>query len=288
MTQAHWIAVDWRTDALTIWPVGDGDAVLDRIDVPLGAPITDISGFCAAILPHLEPYLSGTTPVVVSGAPVALGAGFVPVPCKPAELSPVVVTGGDPRLSFHLIPAVSQGQPAGILQGTESLIAGYIADHPKFDGILCIPGPDTKWCHISAEEIVSFQSFVSGELIAALAPPLTDGFDRLALLNAVQDAMSNPHRMASRLATLRAEQVLSPTGASDLAAGIGGTVIGVELAGARAYWLGQMVVVLGDDALSDAYLTALQEAGAMVERASVDGLIPKGLTAIRNHKPEAD
>jgi 2-dehydro-3-deoxygalactonokinase len=65
-------------------------------------------------------------------------------------------------------------------------------------------------------------------------------------------------------------------------------VIGVELAGARAYWLGQMVVVLGDGALSEAYLTALQDAGAMVERAPVDGLTHKGLTAIRNGKPEAD
>ena len=288
MTQAHWIAVDWRADGLTVWPMGDGDAVLDQIDVPLGAPVADISGFCAAILPHVEPFLSGKTPVVVSGAPVALGAGFVPVPCKPAELSPVDPTGGDPRLSIHLTPAVSQGQPADILQGSEALIAGYLAEHPKFDGILCIPGPDTKWCHISAEEIVSFQSFVIGELIASLAPPLTNDFDRSTLLNAVQDAMSNPHRMASRLATLRAEQVLNPTGATGLAAGIAGTVIGVELAGARAYWLGQMVVVLGDGALSEAYLAALQDAGAMVERASVDGLIPKGLTAIRNGKPEAD
>ena len=288
MTQAHWIAVDWRTDASTIWLMGNGDAVLDRIDVPLGAPVADISGFCAAILPHVEPFLSGTTPVVVSGAPVALGAGFVPVPCKPAALSPVVATGGDPRLSIHLIPAVSQGQPADILQGAEALIAGYLADHPKFDGILYIPGPDTKWCHISAEEIVSFQSFVSAELIASLAPPLTHDFDRPTFLNAVHDAMSNPHRMASRLATLRAEQVLNPTDASDLAAGIAGTVIGVELAGARAYWLGQMVVVLGDGALSEAYLAALQDAGAMVERASVNGLTPKGLTAIRNDKLEAD
>ena len=288
MTQAHWIAVDWRADGLTVWTMGDGDAVLDRIDVPLGAPITDLSGFCAAILPHVEPFLSGTTPVMVGGAPVALGAGFVPVPCKPAELSPVVVTAGDPRLSIHLIPTVSQDQPADILQGTEALIAGYLADHPKFDGILCIPGPATKWCHISAEEIVSFQSFVSSELIAALAPTLTNDFDRPTLLNAVQDAMSNPHRMASRLATLRAEQVLNPTDASDLAAGIAGTVIGVELAGARAYWLGQMVVVLGDGALSEAYLAALQDAGAMVERASVNGLTPKGLTAIRNDKLEAD
>lgn len=288
MTQAHWIAVDWRADALTIWPMGDGDVVLDQIDVPIGAPVADISGFCAAILPHIEPFLSGKTPVVVSDAPVALGAGFVPVPCKPAELSLAAATGGDPRLSIYVIPNVSQDQPADIMQGTEALIAGYLADHPKFDGILCIPGPDTKWCHISAEEIVSFQSFVSGELIASLTPPLTKDFDRPTFLNAVQDAMSNPHRMASRLATLRAEQVLSPTGARDLAAGIAGTVIGVELAGARAYWLGQMVVVLGDDALAEAYLAALQDAGAMVECADADNLIPKGLTAIRNGKPEAD
>lgn len=288
MTQAHWIAVDWRADGLTVWTMGYGDAVLDRIDVPLTAPVTDTAGFCAAILPHVEPFLSGKTPVVVGGAPVALGAGFVPVPCKTAELSPVNATGGDPRISIHLIPTVSQDQPADILQGTEALIAGYLAEHPKFDGILCIPGPATKWCHISAEEIVSFQSFVSGELIAALAPTLTNDFDQPTFLNAVQDAMSNPHRMASRLATLRAEQVLNPTDASDLAAGIAGTVIGVELAGARAYWLGQMVVVLGDGALAAAYLAALQDAGAMVERASVDGLPPKGLSAMRNGKGEAD
>jgi 2-keto-3-deoxy-galactonokinase len=40
---------------------------------------------------------------------------------------------------------------------------------PGFDGILCLPGTHAKWVQISAEEVVSFQTFMTGELFDLLS-----------------------------------------------------------------------------------------------------------------------
>ena len=48
-------------------------------------------------------------------------------------------------------------------------IAGALAVQSGFDGVICLPGSHTKWAHISAGEVVSFQSFMTGEIFALLS-----------------------------------------------------------------------------------------------------------------------
>jgi hypothetical protein len=56
------------------------------------------------------------------------------------------------------------------MRGEETQIAGFLAQNPGFDGVLCLPGTHTKWVHISAGEVVSFRSFMTGELFATVGP----------------------------------------------------------------------------------------------------------------------
>ena len=55
------------------------------------------------------------------------------------------------------------------MRGEETQIAGFLALNPKFDGVICLPGTHTKWVHISAGEIVSFRTFMTGEMFALLS-----------------------------------------------------------------------------------------------------------------------
>ena len=55
------------------------------------------------------------------------------------------------------------------MRGEETQIAGLVAAEPGFDGVACLPGTHTKWAHVSAGEVVSFASYMTGEIFALLA-----------------------------------------------------------------------------------------------------------------------
>ena len=62
----------------------------------------------------------------------------------------------DPRLALFIVPGLSQASPPDVMRGEETQIAGFLAAHPGFDGVLCLPGTHTKWVHLSAGEVVEF------------------------------------------------------------------------------------------------------------------------------------
>ena len=62
-----------------------------------------------------------------------------------------------------------QTSPPDVMRGEETQIAGYLSKNPDFDGIICLPGTHTKWVHISANEIVSFKTFMTGEIFLSLS-----------------------------------------------------------------------------------------------------------------------
>jgi len=70
---------------------------------------------------------------------------------------------------MHILPGLKQDKNPDVMRGEETQIAGFLAGNPDFDGVLCLPGTHTKWVHISAKEIVSFQTVMTGELFALLS-----------------------------------------------------------------------------------------------------------------------
>ena len=55
------------------------------------------------------------------------------------------------------------------MRGEETQIAGALSLMPGFDGVLCLPGTHSKWAQICAGEVVSFQTFMTGEMFALLS-----------------------------------------------------------------------------------------------------------------------
>ncbi len=135
-------------------------------------------------------------------------------------------------------------------------VAGIAVAQPNWDGVICLPGDPSHWVHLSAGEVVSFQSFLTLRLAAAL---VTDRQTPAATpdMSAVQDSMARPERIASQL---RSAELGRNRDA------ILGHLMGAELAAARAYWLGQQVIVLGEDDTAQAYATVLEAQGVPVTR----------------------
>ncbi|WP_368184722.1 2-dehydro-3-deoxygalactonokinase [Aestuariibius sp. HNIBRBA575] len=286
MTQPAWIAVDWGTTHLRVWAMSDTHNVLDHRQSDRGMGKLAQDEFEVT----LESLCDGwdiSCPMIACGM-VGSRQGWVEapyqaVPCPP--LSPNMVTAPAANLSVRVIPGIKQNKPADVMRGEETQIAGYLLENPDFDGVLCLPGTHSKWAHISAGEIVSFQTLVTGELFSLLANKsvlrhsVGEGWDDAAFADAVSDTISRPDRLASRLFGLRANDLLFGKDGAETRAQLSGMLIGAELAATKPYWLGQQVVVIGASGISNAYEQALSAQGLSVTRACGDAMTLAGLTA---------
>ncbi len=188
---------------------------------------------------------------------------------------------------MRIAAGLSQDRPADVMRGEETQIAGFLADRPGFDGVLCLPGTHTKWVHVSAREVVSFRTAMTGEMFSLLAGQSVlrntvagEGHDAAAFSAAVAEAMSRPERLAAELFTLRAEGLLRGLDGTVARSRLSGLLVGAELAAMRPYWLGQAVVIIGAGGVSSAYAEALAAQGVAAERIDGSDMALNGLQAI--------
>jgi 2-dehydro-3-deoxygalactonokinase len=172
------------------------------------------------------------------------------------------------------------------MRGEETQSAGFLALRPQFDGVLCLPGTHSKWARISAGEVVSFQTFMTGEMFGLLETRSVlrhglGGWDDAAFDAGVTDAISRPERLAAELFTIRAAGLIAGLSPAAARARLSGLLIGAELAAARPYWLGQAVAVIGADDLALAYRRALAAQGVAAKTEDANALTLVGLTQAR-------
>jgi 2-dehydro-3-deoxygalactonokinase len=275
MTKPDWIAVDWGTTHLRAFGMSSGSVVARAVSDD-GMGRLSREQFEPALVRLIDPWLSdGKVTRIIACGMVGSRQGWAEapyrtVPCAPMDsASLVTVVTTDLRLSVRLVPGLRQMSPADVMRGEETQIAGALALNPGFEGVLCLPGTHSKWVQISAGEVISFQTYMTGELFALLSTQsvlrhgmIGDGWDEAAFLKAVDDAMSNPQKFAARLFALRAEGLVAALSPQEARARLSGLLIGIELAAARPYWLGQNIGIIGAEGLSATYARALEALGA--------------------------
>ncbi len=256
----------------------------------MGTAVADLAGgvsdpaFAAAFLNlcsslGVEPSL----PLILCGSGVAAPQL---VPARPDGLLPVVLSFGqgtaDSGLgaSGHAVPGLAQTSPPAVMQGAETCIRGFLSQNPGWDGVLCLPGETTHWVLISAEEVVSFQSFSTAVLASAglaSAGLTSQAWGAGALAKTCADTLSRPELASARLAQAKAALILGQSTKAEAAGQIWGAFLGAELAAARPYWLGQNIALIGEDEISSAYSEVLRDQGLPVEMVQAEPMILAGL-----------
>lgn len=288
-----WIAADWGTSNLRLWLIGPGGAVIGERRAPCGMATLDPGGYEPALLGLLGDLLPdrGRLEVLCCGMAGArqgwAEAPYRPVPCAPlAPDAATLVPTRDPRLRVRILPGLSQTAPPDVMRGEETQIAGALAAAPEREGVFCLPGTHTKWVHVSAGEVVSFRTFMTGELFALLAGQSVlrhvvepEAWDGPAFDSAVDEALSRPAALGAALFGIRAGALLQGLGPGVARARLSGLLIGLELAGARPYWLGQQVWLIAEPGLSAAYDRALRAQGVLPNVLPAAGMTCRGLIA---------
>ena len=286
MQTPDWIAVDWGTSNMRAWAMSASGTVLAEVRSDKGMGDLTPDQFEDAFRDATNVW-DINVPIVACGMVGArqgwIEATYAAVPC-PA--TPTGFTQPNSTLDVHIIPGLMQDSPADVMRGEETQIAGFLALNPNWDGVICLPGTHTKWAHISADEVISFQTYMTGDMFAALGDHTvlrhsvqSDDWDWDAFDTAVGDAMARPERIAARLFSLRAEGLLNGMTNATARARLSGLLIGAELAGAKPYWLGQQIAVIGAGNLTALYVRALALQSAPATQVKGDAITLAGLTA---------
>jgi 2-dehydro-3-deoxygalactonokinase len=293
---ADWIAADWGTSNLRLWAIGPEGQVLTERASPDGMGKLTPDGFEPALLALVDDLLEPgrVTQVLICGMAGArqgwIEAPYTATPCPPASLSPILAKTSDPRLSVRILPGVSQCNPADVMRGEETQIAGLVASDPEFDGTLCLPGTHTKWVRVAGGQIMHFRTAMTGEMFALLSRQsvlrhsvISDDFSEAAFADGLAMSLSAPEGLLLDLFSIRPASLLNNTPPEAARARLSGLLIGSELAATRDYWQDLPVVVIGDAALSTRYVDALTRAGATARSNEHPALALNGLIAAHAH-----
>ena len=289
MMRAEWIAADWGTSNLRVWAMRGRDVLADASSEQ-GMNALTREGFEGALLNLVEGWLDGPTDVVACGMVGSrqgwTEAPYQPVPCMPAGRT-VLARTQDARLRVHILSGASQAEPADVMRGEETQIAGLLASDPEFDGVICLPGTHTKWARISAGELCHFRTAMTGELFSLLGKhsvlrhSIGEGWDSAAFEDALDAALSRPERLATSLFSLRAQGLLRGEDGARARSRLSGTLLGMELAAMKPYWLGQEVALVGAAGLNEIYAAALRTVGLTARTFDGTDMVLAGLTAAR-------
>lgn len=286
-----WIALDWGTSNLRAYAMkADGSVLAEaKSDQGMSSLVAD------KYEPTLRALINGwnlPTPCTI----VACGmvgsrqgwqeAPYRTTPCTAQSDAPVRVKNCGDDLKIYLISGIKQNSPADVMRGEETQILGFLTQHPDWDGVICLPGTHSKWVHVSAGEIVSFRTFMTGELFDVISKNtvlrhslISDDLDADAFNNAVSETLSRPKKFAANLFSLRAADLLNGQSAATARAHLSGALIGMELAAAKPYWLGQNVALIGSNSLCALYERALAAQGVNPQGCDASALTRKGLGA---------
>ncbi|MGI9389464.1 MAG: 2-dehydro-3-deoxygalactonokinase, partial [Boseongicola sp.] len=281
----------WGTSNLRAWAMHD-DRPIAAASTDDGMGSLDKSEFEPVLSAAIGPWLAADhTPIIACGMLGSLQgwveAPYANAPTKPLSNELVRAESYDTRYTVHVIPGIKQLDPPDVMRGEETQIAGFLKTEPNFDGVICLPGTHTKWAQISAGEVVSFRTFLTGELFdllskkSVLRHSVGGNWDASAFDEAITDTMARPEALAASLFRLRADDLLNGTSPDKTRSRLSGLLIGAEFAAARPYWLGQRIALIGSEKLAEHYAKALGKLEVETETVDATSATLAGLGVAR-------
>jgi len=308
MHTSRLIALDWGTTSLRAYRLGDDGVVLDNRSLPWGImnlPTTDSdnndgddhhqsgqqdrdAGFAQAFNEACGDWLGAApqTPVIAAGmVGSAQGwreAAYVETPLAVADIGRQLtrVNASSSGQILHIVPGLLQRSALpNVMRGEETQVVGALEiltqDAAELEGeiLIGLPGTHSKWVRVQNRQLAHFDTFMTGEMYAALSRHTILGRtmehggapDPAAFTRGVRVAMSDAGR-SGVLSTIFSSRTLGLVG--DLSAGsqpdyLSGLLIGHEIAALKATRQAAgcapspRIILIGDKQLCTRYATAL-------------------------------
>jgi 2-dehydro-3-deoxygalactonokinase len=224
-------------------------------------------------------------------------APYAQCPAGLREIASAIVTIETRTLGdIGLVPGVSTAGRDGapdVMRGEETQILGALAAMNRVEGVFVLPGTHSKWARVEAGRIVSFATYMTGELFATLKDHTilgrlmeTGPEDKLGFAEGVRAAsrLEQPGDILHAIFMTRTLGLFDRLKPGQLSDYLSGLLIGAELrTGARD---APGAVVIGSPALTARYCAAGELLGLSLEPAPQD-CAPIGQLALLPYWREA-
>lgn len=293
------IVVDWGTTSLRAMLVSQDGKILDHIESQKGIQFIEGRRFEDELVNTIDPWFQqhGDLPVIALGMITSrngwLEVPYVSCPATVSDLANGVLhhelpNGSDLIFLAGITDTRRQPSP-DVMRGEETQIVGFGS---QSDLVVVLPGTHSKWSKVSAGQIDSFQTFVTGEIFALLsqhsfiAKAGPDGdtadnwlaFDRGAKV--ARDSQNADAAFLTQLFSVRTGMLAKNLPAEDMRSYLSGLLIGNEFRQAQdSGWfaVGDTIGIVGNDGLNARYHRVAEIFGLTVrdggEEAAVVGAL---------------
>ena len=188
------IGIDWGTTSCRAYLIGAGGTVLERASDGPGILRIEGGAFGAAF-EAMVGHWDTTLPVILSGM---IGsrqgwkeAPYARCPADTEDIATVLAKIERTGRVIALIPGLSceNGGMPDVMRGEETQIFGALALSGKSDGLFLLPGTHSKWADVRDNRIMSFRTFMTGEVFGALK-------ERTILGRLMKDGVPHAHAFA--------------------------------------------------------------------------------------------
>lgn len=293
---SNWIAVDWGTTNIRAWAIDEDGNISASANSEKGMGKINLQDYENVLLELTGTWLNPSciTEIVISGmAGAKTGwkeSPYIEAPCSPLSTSGAVSPNvQDHRICVSILPGIKTTKPNyDVIRGEEIQIAGFLENHPNFEGVICLPGTHTKWVHVENGLIVSFMTYISGEFYDLLANKSTlatcvnskaefSGSEIAEFKSSVETGMQKSSELLNQIFGIRASSLLNDLSLEMASARLSGLIIGSELAASKAIWLGRRIVIIGESKLTELYTLSLAMQGLIPETFDVSNATVTGL-----------
>ncbi len=276
---AHLIALDWGTTSLRAYLMDAAGNILERREGGPGIMKAEHSAFEAALEAFCGDWIAAhpQAQLVASGM---IGskqgwreAPYCPCPASAADLATHTISV--PLASSRqltIVPGVSCVDAASgvpdVMRGEETQVFGALPATGRHLAVL--PGTHSKWVWLEDGAIISFASFMTGEVYAALTGhtilgrlmKLDAAHDEAAFARGVTYGLDAPQALLNRMFSARTLGLFGQLGEEALPAYLSGLLIGSEIGCAQSMRSTHArPLLLGNAELAARYASALRVAG---------------------------
>lgn len=290
------LAIDWGTSSLRIYRLDADGNVCDARQSANGILNHGDRTFAAVLESEAGDWIdAGESPVVMSGM-IGSRQGWKEtayVPC-PAGISEIAATMSTVEWNTHrawLAPGVRCRDRSGVhdvMRGEEVQLLGILDELGQGEHRVCLPGTHSKWVDVGDNRIVSFSTYMTGEVFAILKTHsilgrtmTLDHFSEAAFLSGVERA-AQPDGLLHHLFGVRAQVLARELAEGESPAYLSGILIGHEL-GSATKGAGR-IHLLGSAELTKLYTLAAAAMNIDAVTHNADA-VTRGLYKLAQHVP---
>ncbi len=272
------IGVDWGTSSFRAYLIDANAEIISVVDAPEGILTVKDQDFEGTFERLLSDWLGAypLVPVILSGMITSRNGWheveYTQLPAKIHSIASNVVpfdtTQGRKIYFVGGLVANEKGAAPDVIRGEETELIGQIIEHQS-DGVFLLPGTHNKWVRVIGDEIIGFETFMTGELFAILKDHsilgtlMTEGGSNEASFSkGILWDEENASSILHHLFSVRTLPLFGEMKQEDVADFLSGLLIGEEISGAKRAWNEiKNVTIIGRGDLADKYAHALSLKG---------------------------